>query len=48
MPSYEYLNYNLNQYKKKILNETKYKVSIEAGSTEPWKKFVGENGLILA
>ena len=27
------------------MNETKYKISIEAGSTEPWKKYVGENGI---
>ena len=27
------------------LNETNYKVSIEAGSTDCWKKFVGENGM---
>ncbi len=32
-------------YKKKILNETKYKISIEAASTDCWKKFIGENGL---
>ena len=32
-------------YKEKILNETKYKVSIEAASTDCWRKFVGENGL---
>ena len=29
----------------KILNETKFKISIEAGSTDCWKKFVGEKGL---
>ena len=33
------------EYKEKILNETKYKVSIEAASTDCWRKFVGENGL---
>ena len=32
-------------YKEKILNETKFKISIEAGSTDCWKKFVGEKGL---
>ncbi len=31
-------------YKNKILNETKYKISIEAGSSDCWKKYVGENG----
>ena len=27
------------------MNETKYKISIEAGLTDPWKKYVGENGI---
>ena len=31
-------------YKNKILNETKNKISIEAGSSDCWKKYVGENG----
>ena len=32
-------------YKKKILGETKIKISIEAASTDCWKKYVGNNGL---
>ena len=32
-------------YKTKILNETKYKISIEAATTDYWKKYIGENGL---
>jgi transketolase len=32
-------------YKKKILGETKYKVSIEAASTDCWRKYVGTEGL---
>jgi transketolase len=32
-------------YKKKILNETKLRVSIEAASTDCWKKYIGTNGL---
>ncbi len=32
-------------YKNKILNETKLKLSIEAGSTDIWKKYVGKSGL---
>ena len=32
-------------YKKKILGETKFKISIEAASTDCWKKYVGEDGL---
>ena len=31
-------------YKKKILGETKFKISIEAGSTDSWKKYVGNEG----
>jgi transketolase len=32
-------------YKQKILGETKFKVSIEAASTDCWKKYVGTDGL---
>jgi len=32
-------------YKQKIINETKMKISIEAASTDCWKKYVGNNGL---
>ncbi|WP_169035558.1 transketolase [Candidatus Pelagibacter ubique] len=32
-------------YKKKILDETKFKISIEAASTDCWKKYVGTEGL---
>ena len=32
-------------YKNNILKETKFKISIEAGSTDCWKKYVGEKGL---
>ena len=32
-------------YKKKILEETKFNVSIEAASTNCWKKYVGKKGL---
>jgi len=32
-------------YKQKILGETKFKVSIEAASTDCWKKYVGTEGL---
>ena len=32
-------------YKKKILNESKLRVSIEAASTDCWKKYIGTNGL---
>ena len=33
------------KYKEKIINETKYKISIEAGSTDCWKKYIGEHGI---
>ena len=32
-------------YKKKILGESKIKISIEAASTDCWKKYIGTNGL---
>ena len=32
-------------YKEKILGETKFKISIEAASTDCWKKYVGPEGL---
>jgi len=32
-------------YKKKILNEAKFKISIEAASTDCWKKYIGTEGL---
>ena len=32
-------------YQQKIINETKIKVSIEAASTDCWKKYVGNDGL---
>ena len=45
VPCLNYFEKQSNDYKEKILNETKYIVSIEAASTEYWKKFVGKNGL---
>ena len=45
VPSFEIFNLQTKQYKRKIMNETKHKISIEAGLTEPWKKIVGENGI---
>jgi len=32
-------------YKRKILGETRFKISIEAASTDCWKKYVGTEGL---
>ena len=45
VPSLELFNIQKEKYKNEILNETKYKISIEAGLTETWKKYVGENGI---
>ena len=45
VPSHELFELQSKSYKNKILNETKYKVSIEAGTTDSWKKFVGDNGI---
>ena len=45
MPCQEIFDNQTVSYKKKILNETKYKFSIEAGSTSIWKKYIGQNGI---
>ena len=45
VPSLELFKSQSKLYKNKILNETKFKISIEAASTEPWKQLVGKNGL---
>ena len=45
VPSVEYFNIQTEHYKKQIMGETNYKISIEAAVTEPWKKFIGEKGL---
>ena len=34
------MNYNQN-----YINETKFKISIEAGSSDSWKKYVGSLGI---
>ena len=45
VPSLELFKLQSKSYKNKVLNETKFKISIEAASTDCWKKFVGENGM---
>ena len=45
MPSHELFEFQSKSYKNKILNETKYKISVEAGSIDCWKKFIGANGM---
>ena len=44
VPCMELFDKQSKTYKNKILNETKNKISIEAGSSDCWKKYVGENG----
>jgi len=45
VPCMELFDLQLNRYKNKILNETKFKISIEAGSSDCWKKYVGNFGM---
>ena len=45
VPCQELFDDQSQSYKNKILKETKYIFSIEAGRTECWNKYVGKNGL---
>ena len=45
MPCMDLFDLQSDSYKNKIINETKMKISIEAGSTDCWKKYIGNNGL---
>ena len=45
VPSQELLDEQSSEYREKLLDETKLKISIEAGSTGCWKKYTGEKGL---
>jgi transketolase len=45
VPCQDIFDLQSKSYKKKILGETKFKVSIEAASTDCWKKYVGTEGL---
>ena len=45
VPCQDLFDLQPNTYKQKILNETKMKISIEAASTDCWKKYIGSNGL---
>ena len=45
MPCMELFELQSKSYKNKILEETKFKISIEAGSSDCWKKYVGANGI---
>ena len=45
MPCMELFDLQSKSYKNKILKETKFKISIEAGSSDCWKKYVGDKGI---
>ena len=45
MPCMELFDQQTKLYKNKIINETKFKISIEAGSSDVWKKYVGSSGI---
>ena len=45
MPCMELFELQSKSYKNKILEETKFKISIEAGSSVCWKKYVGDDGI---
>ena len=48
MPCQEIFDKQPKKYKNKIIGETKNIVSIEAGATDYWKKYVGRNGISFA
>ena len=45
VPCQDLFDLQSKSYKQKILGETKFKVSIEAASTDCWKKYIGTEGL---
>ena len=45
MPCLDLFDHQSKAYKHKILGETKKKISIEAASTDCWKKYIGTDGL---
>ncbi len=45
VPCMELFELQSKSYKNKILKETKFKISIEAGSSDCWKKYVNDNGI---
>ncbi len=45
VPCQELFNIQTKNYKDRILNETEFTISIEAGSTETWKKYIIKKGL---
>ena len=45
MPCQDLFDKQSRSYKQKITNETKITISIEAASTDCWKKYIGKDGL---
>ena len=45
MPCQDLFDAQSSSYQQKIIDETKIKISIEAASTDCWKKYVGKDGL---
>jgi transketolase len=45
MPCQDLFDKQSNSYQQKIINETKNIISIEAASTDCWKKYIGRDGL---
>ena len=45
MPCQDLFDQQPKSYKKKILDESKIKISIEAASIDCWKEYVGSDGL---
>ena len=45
MPCMELFELQSKSYKNKILEETKFKISIEAGSSVCWKKYLGDKSI---
>ena len=45
LPCQDLFDLQSRSYKQKILGETKFKISIEAASTDCWKKYIGTEGL---
>jgi len=45
MPCMDLFDQQSEAYRKKILEETKFKISIEAASTDCWKKYIGTKGM---
>ena len=45
VPCMELFDAQSKKYRNKVLNETKFKISIEAGSSDSWKKYIGDFGV---